>query len=344
MLADQIRQFPSTPLGQETLIPSLRLGYEEMGRRLAVAQRFVLRRDALMMVQNVSLSSPSRFLTALGVCRLPYPTMWVEFAYKDRLDWLLQQKAEKGMIIVDHAEASPPSTLGFLMEQVDSDGRMIVMTPAWLHIRNGQEQVNVCNMSLLINTEPDVAPPTPEEAAVIREHHRKGEFGSAWVEDPKESDAAVRLEGRITNIVPDFLRPMWAELRLIGGAPALKQITDLALYDLRSEWRFALSLLTLLNSRNVVDYGPPNDLTKLNKAREKKGKPPLLDTRMIRLSLSKVQKRRAGGMGAGDSRDLQAHLVAGHWKLRKTGLFWWTPHVRGSVGTVPDARTYQVVA
>jgi hypothetical protein len=109
--------------------------------------------------------------------------------------------------------------------------------------------------------------------------------------------------------------------------------------DLLSEWRFVLALLTMLNSRNIFDIAPAQDLTKLNKSRGRTGKPPLLVTRTVHLSMSKVQKNR---LEAGGSRNVMAHLVKGHFKIRSTGLFWWTPHVRGNIGTAPITPTYDV--
>jgi hypothetical protein len=38
-----------------------------------------------------------------------------------------------------------------------------------------------------------------------------------------------------------------------------------------------------------------------------------------------------------------AHLVRGHFKVRRTGLFWWSPHVRGK-GEAPVGQTYIVKA
>jgi len=95
-------------------------------------------------------------------------------------------------------------------------------------------------------------------------------------------------------------------------------------HDVGQEVIFLISALLLLNSRNAVEreavsYG------KLNRSREKKGKPPILDHTVVRLRIPK------GAMGTG-SRSLAArasHWVKGHPKFRRTGVFWWSPHVRG---------------
>jgi hypothetical protein len=43
--------------------------------------------------------------------------------------------------------------------------------------------------------------------------------------------------------------------------------------------------------------------------------------------LSRIQRNR---IGSDNPIDIQAHPVRGHWKLRSTGLFWWSPFIRGT--------------
>jgi hypothetical protein len=135
------------------------------------------------------------------------------------------------------------------------------------------------------------------------------------------------------------MAPLWNAMASVN-TDGVKKMAELARFDLRSEWRFALALLVTLNSRNVINFGPGEDYTRLNKARAKSGKPPLLSHREIRLSLSPSLKRRASSIG-GTHDSLQEHIVMGHWKVRQSGVFWWSPHVRGWVGDAKP-RTYKV--
>lgn len=152
--------------------------------------------------------------------------------------------------------------------------------------------------------------------------------------DPVELEAGFDLEARISNGIPQFMTKIWSSI----PRESIEKLVDLSLYDLKCEWRFVLALLTVLNSRNVIEISAESDVTKLNKAREKKGVSPLMTHREIRLNMSKVQKRRLNSE-QGSLHDLQAHLVRGHWKLKRSGLFWWNPFVRGSVGRPPMTTT-----
>lgn len=112
-------------------------------------------------------------------------------------------------------------------------------------------------------------------------------------------------------------------------------------YDLGAEWRFSVALLTLLNSKNCVEYSEVKEFSKINKIRTKKKQPQLLSHQIVSLSLSKVQKNRMKNMGMTTKEEMRAHLVRGHYKLRKSGLYWWSSHIRGSEGVI-DTREYRV--
>jgi len=243
----------------------------------------------------------------------------------------------RGVRLVTREDTEPPSRLGLYMEALDKEGRDILIHPAWSH-HDGS--VSICHLTFRINTG-EAGPPSEEDRArVLAELERAP---PPWAKDPAELEAAIQMEARVKHEVPPYLMPTWEDLeRTLGRTPKLENLIDLARHDLLAEFQFALGLLTTLNSRNVIQYGPSVSYEKLNKARAKQKKPPLLDHREIRLNLSKVQRNRLGEGGGGGSADLHAHLVRGHFKLRKTGLYWWSPFVRGSRGEVPKTRTYVV--
>lgn len=98
----------------------------------------------------------------------------------------------------------------------------------------------------------------------------------------------------------------------------------------------ALRFFLLLNTRNrVVRIIEGPDLSRLNKQRRRKGKPDLLESRAVKLDLSRpiAQVIRRGGTP--DHRTIAAHVVRGHFKLRASGIFWWSPFMRGGRGNAP---------
>jgi hypothetical protein len=303
----------------------IRTSVEVLGDKVASAPRFILDRSATQMIQSLSLVSPRAMVQALPVCRLPHRTMWVEFAFKDRLDWLVEAR-KQGIQVQSNDLAAPPSRLGFLLEQKDDDASDILVHPAWSHIAPA---VDVCKLSMRVITG-EAQQASEETINSFRRRYLADKDLARGHGITTEADlvAFADLSNRVHHIVPPWMEGFWASL--VMHPEAFREAEELARYDLAAEWRFVLSLLTILNSRNVISYSEEATFEKLNKQRKKKGKPPVLSHREIRLNLSKVQRQRLGeyAQRSPSARPTEAHLVRGHWKLRKTGLYWWSPHVR----------------
>ena len=332
MLCDSIIEWS---LNHKNILPKeIFNAYSILGEKLKNAQRFVLNRDAVMTINSIAESTPKRFEQALSVCRLPYPSLWIEFSFKDRLDWMTEA-VNRGLVIEKHEDSSPPSRLGLYIEQINKNEIMII--PCWSH--PNFNLVSICHMALRINIDPndDVSIPPDLRQEIIQKINNLGSKSSLlnkWMNNKEEIEYGYKLESRISEYIPYFMRPIWDA---IPAGSNYDKLLDLSRYDLKSEWRFALSFLTVINSRNVISIGPETDMVKLNKSRLKKNITPLMSYREIRLNISKIQRNRLGE--AYSSRDLQAHLVRGHWKLRKSGLFWWNPFVRGSIGEASSTTT-----
>lgn len=65
-------------------------------------------------------------------------------------------------------------------------------------------------------------------------------------------------------------------------------------------------------------------------ARKAKGKLPLYEYKILNLDLNKVQERQVQE-GLCSRTEARLHLVRGHFKKRKSGLYWWAPFLRGSL-------------
>ena len=113
-----------------------------------------------------------------------------------------------------------------------------------------------------------------------------------------------------------------------GTNVEIKEFLDKWAADMQGEGTFVQCFLAMLNSRNPVVEHEPVDLTKLNKSRRKSGKAEFLTYSKTRLSLSRSQARIARARGVDRATAMQT-LVRGHFKIRRTGVFWWSPFVRG---------------
>jgi len=93
------------------------------------------------------------------------------------------------------------------------------------------------------------------------------------------------------------------------------------------------NILFCLNTRNVTEIVAGNDLARLNKARLRRGKKPLLEHKTIKLSSTMYAAQGAAGKSGITHR---LHLRRGHFKKRKTGVYWWSHHFAGDakLGTI----------
>jgi len=85
-------------------------------------------------------------------------------------------------------------------------------------------------------------------------------------------------------------------------------------------------ILLLLNCKNIETENNHPPLI-LNKSRRKKGKQELFTYKTLKLRLPKSLEGKSDLNIIGNHNRI--HFCMGHFKHRKTGVFWWQPHVRG---------------
>ncbi len=88
-------------------------------------------------------------------------------------------------------------------------------------------------------------------------------------------------------------------------------------------------LLAVLNSRNLIET-ETSDLRQLNRARERRGKLPLFEHKVIHINPDIRHAMCEAQSGVEENHTgVRAHWRRGHFKIRKTGVFWWSPHMAG---------------
>jgi hypothetical protein len=102
---------------------------------------------------------------------------------------------------------------------------------------------------------------------------------------------------------------------------------NMGLSDWVGEPDYIVATLALLNSRNASEIVPV-DMAKLNKRRKLVGKPLLFDYH--ELCIPQRYKQRNVPSAGEDPVQLRAHFVRGHFKVRKTGVFFWNAYQRGN--------------
>jgi hypothetical protein len=111
-------------------------------------------------------------------------------------------------------------------------------------------------------------------------------------------------------------------------------------HDIEGEPPFAETIIGLMNSRNAVEHRPV-DLTALNKQRTKRGRPTFLPYRTTHLRLTQAQTRALRD-GVMSRQEAGQHTVRGHFKVRKHGIYWWTPFYRGDPTRPLHRQEYEV--
>ena len=306
---------------------------DDLRRRAVGAQPFVLDRDATGMAASVALSKPSSIHAALNWVKLPFNTTWIEFSNSD---------LRQAMTDLGSPNVRPPHTQtiiersGFLIQQ--KENRLVL---EYIHADKTPDGRRLVDLAPVIGwyTLPDdfekperVSPLTgdvPNAQGRVRQHlalitNDADEFGADF-------DLRVRFNWAPH---PDMDRVRSNVVRLMGDEKVreLEQLQANEMYRL-----FALQILPaliLLNCRNAVDVEDVQVSAKLNKARISKGKPPLVEHKIVHMRLAPERRQASNKKPTSGTRIARGTLVMGHFKVRKSGVYWWSPHARRGYGAV----------
>jgi len=309
-------------------------GVDPVRRRIAASQLFVLDRDASAMAASVALSRPTSVLSTLPWVRLPFDPMWIEFENVN----LRTAMADFGS---PNIQVSGARTFiersGFLLTM---DGEDLVMD--YVHadrdLESERRAVDLSPVRGRFALRGDTTPP-PIPFSMFEVHERaRGrlrQHQAAMAADPAEYAAEVKLRTMFSwEPHPDLERTrrnIWGMIGE-GGMARMEAEQGEEMYRLFSLQ--ILPALILLNCRNAVETERVGVSPKLNRNRAAKGRPPLVEHLVVRMRLSpraKASGHERGGGGSGASRGT---LVMGHFKVRKSGIFWWSPHARRGYGAV----------
>jgi hypothetical protein len=127
--------------------------------------------------------------------------------------------------------------------------------------------------------------------------------------DPQRADTLAATAFRQA----DNLGPMFAQVRRSNAE------------DWIGEPGFLIATLALLNSRNAAatELTAPN-----NRRRGLTGKPLLFSYHLVRIPQRYQQRHIAAA--ADDPAQIRAHFCRGHFKARRTGIYFWSAHQRGN--------------
>ncbi|WP_159012884.1 hypothetical protein [Acidisoma sp. S159] len=316
--------------------PYLRQVLEQARQAVARASRFSLQREVIVAAQLVAEAMPSSILQGLHLCRLPYPTTWFEYAGRDR-----PGTRAAGTIV--------PRRVGLLCEAEPDSPHEFTINVFWF-VEGNPSQVELCPMALFIDTAEGSRVYRPHSAVqkqgasvgglqgILRASDQRRDHKIAA--NPRELEAALTLSNRVSFIKSPYFAPVARAIVRHSGETALESLMKLSRSNAEAEAALLIGVLMLLNTRNGTSR-EPSDLRKINAVRRKKGQRELLDFWSVNLRLSASRSRALGKSGV-LTQEMRAHLVRGHFKIRKSGLYWWSPHVRGDAKFGSVQKVYNV--
>lgn len=298
-------------------------------RRVRGARKFVFTQDAVAMAANVGLSRPSSIVAALAWVRLKSDLMWIEFSNQD----LREAMAEMGS-----PNLRAPNTVveivrsGFLIGMSD-DG---ILRVEYIHADRtpaGDMLTDLAPVMMSFDLSDQEMPRVstavkPSVRGVGGKVRRHLELVS---KDPKEAAASASLRDRFEYVPhPDMSRAREFIVKINGEAGAVRTEENQANEAWRLFHNLILPGLILINCRNAhtTEVVPS---AKLNKSRLAKGKEPLQAYETLTMHLSAAARRRQAS-GGGTAVAREGRLVIGHFKVRKTGVWWWNEHFRFGYG------------
>lgn len=288
-----------------------------LGADVARAECFELSDEVRDACYQVAQSKPSSIVSALPLTRLPYGKTWIE--------WRGEADGTNPAVRFGCLFRSSSDTL--------SSGAMDVIM---------SDEVGLVTLSLAMFFDWS-APPDPWRAVADilgvtecpppisfedqnREAMRESSYWKGYAAEASEVDAAI-----------DFTRHYlcsWSPY--FDGQKVMHERLEGTVRCLSSLLPFVTAFIVMLNAKGAVAT-QKDDLSRLNRRRIAAKKPPLREFVVTRLNLSKGRAERGAAMGL--SREAsRRHLVRGHFKVRKSGIYWWSPFVRGIGGVVPRER------
>jgi hypothetical protein len=300
---------------------------------VARAQKFSLSAEFAAVADALS-ENYAGLVRVFDRCRLPYPETWIECAHAERPNF---RAAEM------HAPLFQvqPRRIGFLCTATRDDLSAWKTHLFWSCALSNSAAALALQFDMTQPLNADV-PPTDEQVKVTR---AKTSIVAPNLTDHPGWIAADEFVRRAmihhTDIVlPDFGIPIASDLPRDKYDEFYSMIFQLARSDWAGEAGYLLAVIGLLNARNATT-AEAVDHSKLNHARIKRGRPPLFEHRVLKIT-HRHMTRPPGSSSDNSYAALRAHMVRGHFKARKTGIFFWHPHVRGDLNLGRIEKQYEI--
>ncbi len=303
--------------------------FEKLIDNIRRAHKFIFSAQTNRLLLDTKDWKPSATLSLLDVAKPPYDLTWLEFPQIE-----YRHDAEL------NAVGGKPTTkrIGFLVERTGNGDLLITMGYSFKNAVNppaiNQIRVSFRNWRSS-RTEEEIAalieewPPSKDADSNATEETRhiiEKSKGLAASLTPKEQECARSIDLMFVRMAhPAFWETLFRMETKLG-----KEKFDEYMQGLCCDWYgeecMPLFAFAYLSCRNVFDVSKIDPPEKLNRARLRRGKAPFFSYHTVDL-----QPNMKARMGESAKTGIQQrrHWVRGHFKERKTGRFFWHPHLAG---------------
>jgi hypothetical protein len=288
----------------------------EMYDRIRAAQKFSLSKEFATAADGL-VDNYLELYKVAQYCRLPYPATWIEWLHDDRPHWDSKGPHKARPVDPSRHQTSPQRVALLLEQQGDFAGK-------WkAHLFWSSKDIPTKVTGIESRNNGSLAAVMMDISKILQK-----------AEDYNPEDGLDAALGG--QVVADF------GMGLLSALPVdiVKRLGEYASEDWGGEIRFMVAVLGLLNTRNVVEIEAV-DKTAHNKKRKKQKKPALFSHKILKVR-RQLLVRSGGTSDSGDHRNLRRHFVMGHFKHRKTGLFYWSFHMRGKLEHGAVEKDYEV--
>ena len=291
---------------------------------IARAQKFVLSAEFAAVADALS-EDYTGLVRVFDRCRLPYHETWIEVAHAERPNF------------INAALQSPlfqvkPQRVGFLLQATRDDlsawkAHMFWSMPGGVGCSAAALAMKY-DMTSPLNDDKDV---TPEEAEALRRDMQdvvpNVSDHPGWT--AASTDVRVAMLQHTDPIMTDYPPPLpTADIPPERYEEFYHILAQLARSDWAGEAAYLMAVIGLLNARNATAVETVN-YHKLNRARSKRGKHPLFEHKVLKIMQRRMTRPHGDNAGRGDYAPMRGHFVRGHFKARKSGVYFWSPHARG---------------
>lgn len=296
-------------------LKSLGWGYGQLVHDLRKAHRFDLDRDFVAAADELAQMRPAAFVKSLPLCRLPFEVCWIETTqnYRPR-----------------YQGGRPIRRVGILIREEPST-RIWLAHLAWSFTDGG---MGLSSVAVGLDPQSSTAPFSQAGSSLFRQNALKGkdldpnDLVKLGHKSNDENVAAAEIIVNICSPVPAvYWKDRYKAAQQRSGKQGIFEIMEPGQDDWSAEPIFWLAVVALINSRNASVTVPGPDLGRLNRARARRDQ-----TELLTYSTCKIApklKRRIDAERHQEGEPVRAHFVRGHFKIRSSGVFWWSPFLRG---------------